>query len=128
MGFSLRRDRSAVSQARIASRLVWLSITILSGRPCRFSARARKRFAAVRFRALAEPKLYCVAVDVNRAVQVHLTASDFEVGIVDMPFRADRPLATVEPLQQFWRVANNPPMNGGVIKGDAALGIFSSLA
>ena len=55
MRFSLRLDPSGsrlfASQARIASRLVWLpSITIRSRQPCRLSALLRKRLAAAKFR------------------------------------------------------------------------------
>jgi hypothetical protein len=55
IGFSFRLERSpsrsAASQDTIASRLVWLpSMTIRSGRPCRFRALRRKRFTAAKLR------------------------------------------------------------------------------
>jgi hypothetical protein len=55
IGFSFRLERSpsrsAASQDKIASRLVWLpSMTIRSGRPWRLSALRKNRLAAVRFR------------------------------------------------------------------------------
>jgi len=55
IGFVERRERSrsqlSPSQAMIASRFVWLpSMTMCSGRPWRYSAFFKKRFAARRSR------------------------------------------------------------------------------
>jgi hypothetical protein len=53
--------------------------------------------------------------------QVHPPASDFDVGLIDMPFWINHPLETAEQLQQFRRVTDGLPVNGRVINGDAVL-------
>jgi hypothetical protein len=68
-----------------------------------------------------EPEFYCVAIAVNRTIQVHPLAANPDIVLVDMPIRADCTLATVEPLHQFRRVADDSSVNGRVINGDAAL-------
>ena len=43
-----------------------------------------------------------------------------------MPFPTDASFAKIEALQQLRRVADNPPVNGRMVDGDAALAIISS--
>jgi len=76
------------NQKLTAMMLMWLTTP--------FQRSGEEAFRGSEIAPLAESELDRIAFAVSHAVQIHLPALDFDVGIVDMPFLADRPLATLE--------------------------------
>jgi hypothetical protein len=78
---------------------------------------------------LAEPELDCVAIAVDRPVQMPPLASDLDIRLIDMPPAGDRALAPIELLQQKWgiivRIRAGPPC--GIEAFGRALAISTSL-
>jgi hypothetical protein len=70
---------------------------------------------------LSEPELQRASVAVDRAVKIHPTAADLDIGFVDVPLASDCSLTVIEPLQQLGGVANNSAMHCRMVNGDAAL-------
>ena len=71
----------------------------------------------------AEPELdRGVAMAVDGAVKTHPSAPDFDVSLIHVPFPVDASFAKIEALEQFGRVANNPPVDGRMVDRDAPLG------
>ncbi len=70
---------------------------------------------------LTEPEFDRIAVAVDRAIQIAPLAPDLDVGFVDMPSPGDGSLASIEALQQFGRVTDDPSADRCVINGDAEL-------
>jgi hypothetical protein len=49
----------------------------------------------------AEPELDCIAVVVNSAIQIRPLTSNFDIGLVNVPFPADRSLVLIEPFKKL---------------------------
>jgi hypothetical protein len=70
----------------------------------------------------AEPEFDRVSNAVNGTVEISPLPTHLDVRFVDMPTPADGPLAPVEALEQFRRVANGLSVDGRMIDGEAPLG------
>lgn len=71
---------------------------------------------------LAEPAFDCIAVAVNRTVQIHPPYAHFDIRLIDMPLSADGSLTSVKLLQQKQGVVDYPAMNRGMINLNASFG------
>jgi hypothetical protein len=85
-----------------------------------FECLAQKPFGCSEVAPLAEPELDRITNAVNRAVKISPLPTNLYVGFVDVPLGSDSSLAGVEAIQKFRRVADNPPVYGRMIDGDAA--------
>ena len=61
------------------------------------------------------------AMLVDGAVEIPPLPTDLDIGFINMPFAGNGSFAPIEPLQQFGRVPDDPPVDRGVIDGDTPL-------
>jgi hypothetical protein len=83
---------------------------------------AQKPLGSNEVSSFAEPELDRVAVAIDGAVKIRPSSADFDVSLIHVPFPADASVAKIKALEQFGRVANNPPVDGRMIDGDTPLG------
>ena len=86
----------------------------------------QKAFGSGEVAPLAEPELNGVTVAVDGSIEIFPLASDFDVSLIHVPFPADAPFAEIEALEQLRRVADNPPVNGGMATEMPLSAIISS--
>ena len=127
IGFSPRRERSCSRLCGIAGQDCFpIGLAAVDDDPLgpavALERLAKEPLGGREVTPFAEPELDRVAVAVDGTVEIHPPAADLDVCLVHMPFAGDGSLATIEALQQFGRVANNPAVDGRVIDRDAPLG------
>jgi hypothetical protein len=76
-----------------------------------FESLAQEPFGSREIAPLAEPELHCVTVAVDCAVEIPPLSTDLDIGFINMPFAGNGSFAPIEPLQQFGRVPDDPPVN-----------------